>query len=269
MDDPDQTPANGLFSLHGKTALVTGGARGVGEMCARSLLEHGARVIISSRREDRSAETVGRLAELGRCEAIVADLSSPDGVTVLVEELEARTDALDILVNNAGTTWGAPFEDYPSSAWDKVLRLNVTAPFEVIRALIPLLKAGASADDPARVVNLGSIDGHAVGRFDNFAYPPSKAALDQLTRMMAVRLARHDITVNTLALAPILTEMTSTLIERNEDIATKNPMGRLAQPTDVAGSLVYLTARSGSYVTGVTLPVDGGASITTWGGDDR
>jgi NAD(P)-dependent dehydrogenase (short-subunit alcohol dehydrogenase family) len=260
------SPPEDLFSLSGKTALVTGGARGVGLMCARALLDHGATVIITTRREASGAEAVADLAEHGRCSSIVCDLGDASGIAELVAELEGRLDALHILVNNAGVTWGAPFADYPAGAWTKVLGLDVAAAFGLVQGTADLLEAAARPGDPARVVNLGSIDGHAVGTFDNFAYAAAKAGLHQLTRVLAVRLGERGIAVNCIAPGPIRTKMTAELLAEAEPrLAAATPLGRIAEADDIAAALVYLTARGGAFVTGAVLPVDGGAGIAQWG----
>ena len=235
-------------------------------MCAQALLDHGASVIISARRPAALDEAVEALAARGSCSGIAGDLSTPDGVALLVDTLRARTGALHILVNNAGVTWGAGFEDYPADAWGKVLNLDVAAPFTLVQATVGLLEAAARPQDPARVVNIGSIDGHAVGRFDNFAYAAAKAGLHQLTRVLAQRLGDRGITVNCIAPGPIRTKMTAQLLDEGEaPLLAATPLGRLAQADDIAGALVYLTARSGAFVTGAVLPVDGGAAIPGWG----
>ncbi len=255
-----------LFSLAGKTALVTGGARGVGFICARALLEHGATVIITTRRECSAQDAVAELSHHGPCSSIVCDLAEADGVAGLAGELERRLDALHILVNNAGVTWGAPFADYPAGAWAKVLGLDVTAAFGLVQGTAGLLEAAARPGDPARVVNLGSVDGHAVGTFDNFAYATAKAGLHHLTRVLAVRLGERGIAVNCIAPGPIHTKMTAELLAEAEPrLAAATPLGRIAGPEDIAGALVFLTARSGAFVTGAVLPVDGGAALARWG----
>ncbi len=255
-----------LFSLAGKTALVTGGARGVGLLCAEALLDHGAEVIISTRRDAAAAEAVRHLSRRGPCTAIVADLSTEDGVAGLADELSQQRESLHILVNNAGVTWGAPFEKYPASAWTKVLNLDLAAAFQLVQRTVALLEAGARPGDPARVVNIGSVDGSAVGTFDNFAYSAAKAGIHHLTRVLAHRLGGRGITVNCIAPGPIRTKMTAELLAEAEPrLLAATPLGRLAESDDVAGALVYLTALAGAYVTGSIIPVDGGATIATWG----
>jgi NAD(P)-dependent dehydrogenase (short-subunit alcohol dehydrogenase family) len=255
-----------LFSLAGKTALVTGGARGVGLICAEALLDHGASVIITTRREDAAAEALEHLAPHGACSAVVADLATAEGIGALVREVSSRIDALHILVNNAGVTWGAPFGEYPATAWTKVLNLDVAAGFQMVQRTVSLLEAAARPADPARVVNIGSVDGHAVGTFDNFAYSAAKSGIHHLTRVLAWRLGGRGITVNCIAPGPIRTKMTAELLAEAEPrLIAATPLGRLADADDVAGALVYLTARSGAYVTGTVMPVDGGATIATWG----
>jgi NAD(P)-dependent dehydrogenase (short-subunit alcohol dehydrogenase family) len=253
-----------LFSLEGKTALVTGGGRGVGSMCAAALLDFGAEVVITSRRAQESTDFAS-LAERGPCHFVQVDLAAPDGIDQVRAALMARQDSLDILVNNAGVTWGAPFEDYPADAWDKVLRLDVAVPFRMVQALLPLLEAAGAPHAPARVINIGSVDGHAVGTFDNFAYSAGKAGLHQVTRVLAHRLGPRHIAVNALAPGPVMTKMTAELLkESGTAVVDANPLGRLAEPDDIAGALIYLASTAGSYITGVVLAVDGGFSLGSW-----
>jgi NAD(P)-dependent dehydrogenase (short-subunit alcohol dehydrogenase family) len=253
-----------LFSLEGKTALVTGGGRGLGSMCAAALLDVGAEVVITSRRAQEATDFAS-LASRGPCHFVQTDLAAPDGVSVVRDALMARLDSLDILVNNAGVTWGAPLEEYPADAWEKVLRLDVAVPFRMVQALLPLLDAAGGPRTPARVVNVGSVDGHAVGTFDNFAYSAGKAALHQMTRVLAQRLGPRHITVNALAPGPVLTKMTADLLrDSGTAMVDANPLGRLAEAEDIGGALVYLCSAAGSYVTGVVLAIDGGFSLGSW-----
>jgi NAD(P)-dependent dehydrogenase (short-subunit alcohol dehydrogenase family) len=255
-----------LFALDGRRALVTGGARGVGRFCAEALLAAGASVTITSRDADAAAAAAAEMASLGPCDHIAANLAQPEGVVAVGEALRERVDALDILVNNAGVTWGAPLETHPPEAWAKVLRLDVAVPFQMAQTLLGLLEAASHPGAPARIVNIGSIDGHAVGAYQNFSYAAAKAALHQLTRVLAVELGPRGIAVNCLAPGPVPTDMTATLLaERGAGILGSAPLGCLASRDDVAGALIYLTSRASAAVTGVVLPVDGGLAISTWG----
>jgi NAD(P)-dependent dehydrogenase (short-subunit alcohol dehydrogenase family) len=257
-----------LFDLAGKTALVTGGARGVGLICSQALVDHGAFVLMTTRRGDDLPPEAERLVAGGSCQLFVADLAGPDGPADLARGVGQGLDRLDILVNNAGATWGATFEEYPAAAWTRVLHLNVAVPFILVQALLPLLEAAAEERRPARVVNIGSIDGHAVGLFDNWAYPPSKAGLHHLTRVLACRLGPSGITVNALAPGVTRTKMTGRLIEGSgAAIVGATPLGRLADSKDIAGALVFLTSRAGEFLTGSVLALDGGASLAQWGGN--
>jgi NAD(P)-dependent dehydrogenase (short-subunit alcohol dehydrogenase family) len=252
-----------LFSIDGKVALVTGGSRGIGLMIARGYAENGARVYVSSRSADACAETAAELSKVGTCIALPADLSSPAEVKRLAAELSAREPALHILVNNAGANWGAPLEEYPDSAWDKVLALNVKAVFHATVALLPQLAAAASAEDPARVINIGSIDGIQVPLLETYAYSASKAAVHHMTRVLARKLAPRDITVNAIAPGPFESKMMAeTLRKFGDSIAKSNPRRRIGTPEDVAGAAIYLASRAGAYVTGAVIPVDGGISTT-------
>lgn len=254
-----------LFSLAGKTALVTGGSQGIGLMISRGLVQAGAKVYVSSRKADVCDAAAAELAAFGSCEALPSDVSNPEAIASLVAELETRTHQLDILVNNAGTGWAAPLEDYPDSAWDKVLGLNVKAPFNLTVACLPLLRAAASSDDPARVINIGSIEGDRTPQVENYAYTTSKAANHHLTRILAHRLASEQITVNGIAPGPFPSKMMAVeLGERQSDYEAANPMGRIGQPDDMAGISIFLSSRASSYITGQIIAVDGGFSTAPW-----
>jgi NAD(P)-dependent dehydrogenase (short-subunit alcohol dehydrogenase family) len=251
-----------LFDLTGKVAVVTGGTRGIGLMIARGLVEAGAAVYVTSRRPGDDA--VAELATLGKVEAIAADLSQEDECVRLAAELRLREPSgVHVLVNNAGAAWGAPIEEFPASGWDKVLDLNLKSPFFITRAFLPLLEAAATDDDPARVINIGSIDGMRVPEFDNFSYAASKAGVHQMTRVLAKKLGPRRITVNAIAPGPFPTKMMAAIIEESGDaIAASSPLGRIGRPDDMAGAAVYLSSRAGAWVTGVILPVDGGIWTT-------
>ncbi|MDQ1660590.1 MAG: hypothetical protein QOJ68_570, partial [Blastococcus sp.] len=252
-----------LFDLSGKVAVVTGGSRGIGLMMARGLLEAGATVVISSRDAAACDAAVQELSDAGPVSAVPANLSTEDECVRLAAEVGGRHDRVDILVNNAGATWGAPLEEFPESAWEKVLNLNLKAPFFLTRAFLPLLEEAATADDPARVVNVGSIDGLHVPPMNTYSYSTSKAALHHLTRVLAKELGPRHITVNAVAPGPFESKMmAATLDAFGKEIAARAPLGRIGRPDDMAGVVVYLTSRAGAYVTGSVLAVDGGIATT-------
>ena len=252
-----------LFDLSGKTALVTGGTRGIGLMMARGLLQAGARVYISSRKPDACDAAAAELSEFGEVTAIPADLSAEEECLRLAAEVSQREQALPILVNNAGATWGAPFDEFPASAWDKILDLNLKAPFFLTRAFLPLLEAAGTEEDPARIINIGSIDGLRVPPFPTYAYSASKAGLHHMTRVLARELGPRRITVNAVAPGPFESKMmAATLMTMGEAIADAAPLRRIGRPDDMAGVVIYLASRAGAYVTGAVIPVDGGIGTT-------
>jgi NAD(P)-dependent dehydrogenase (short-subunit alcohol dehydrogenase family) len=252
-----------LFDLSGKTAVVTGGSRGIGLMIARGLLQAGARVYISSRTADACAEAAKDLSEHGPVHAIPADLSAEQECLRLATEVGEREQAVHVLVNNAGATWGAPLADYPAAAWDKVVDLNLKTPFFLTRAFLPLLEAAGTQEDPARIINIGSIDGLRVPPFPTYAYSASKAGLHHMTRVLARELGPRRITVNAVAPGPIESKMmAATLDTLGDAIADAAPLKRIGRPDDMAGVAIYLASRAGAYVTGAVIPVDGGIGTT-------
>ena len=252
-----------LFDLTGKVAVVTGGTRGIGLMMARGLLDAGARVYISSRKPAACAAAAAELAQYGTVAAIPADLSTEDECLRLAREVGEREQALNILVNNAGATWAAPLEEFPAAAWDKVVDLNLKAPFFLTRAFLPLLEAGGTHDDPARVINVGSIDGLHVPSLPTYSYSASKAGLHHLTRVLARDLGPRQITVNAVAPGPFESKMmAATLQEFGDEITRSTPLRRIGRPDDMAGVAVYLSSRAGAYVNGAVIPVDGGLATT-------
>jgi NAD(P)-dependent dehydrogenase (short-subunit alcohol dehydrogenase family) len=251
-----------LFSVEGKVALVTGGSRGIGLMIARGFVEAGAKVYVASRKREAVEAAAAELSKHGTCIPVAADLGTTEGCTALAAAVAEQESRLHVLVNNAGANWGAPIEEYPDSAFDKLLALNVRAAFRLTVALLPQLRAAAGPGDPARVINIGSIDGIAVPLLDTFAYSSSKAALHQLTRHMARRLA-PEITVNAVAPGPFESKMMAATLERfGDQIRAANPLRRIGEPEDMAGVALYLASRAGAYLTAAVIPVDGGISGT-------
>lgn len=252
-----------LFSVEGKTVLVTGGSRGIGEMIVTGFAENGAKVYLASRKGaecERVAEELNKRG--GTCIPLEADLSSESGAKALADAVAAKESALHVLVNNAGANWGAPYEDYPDSAWDKVLALNVKGVFHLTRFCTPLLERGVREGDPARVINIGSIDGIQAPALETFAYSASKAAVHHMTKVLAAKLAPRKITVNAVAPGPFQSKMMAATLENFGDAIVQGcPLKRIGQPEDMAGVAIYLSSRAGAYVTGVVIPVDGGIRI--------
>lgn len=264
-----------LFSVAGKVALVTGGATGIGRMSAEALVRAGAHVIIASRKRDaceECAQWLNGLGTTGSATAIAADLANERGIVALAEKIARDHGALSILINNAGVAWGAPLEEFPYAAWDKVFAVNVTASFTLTQKLLPVLSANATADDPARVINLGSVMGSQPMGDRAYSYSASKAAIHHLTRILAKELAGRNLTVNALApglFASRMTAFATAQAERAARIAERLPLRRLGRPQDIAAAILFLCGRGGSYVTGAILAIDGGVGVETgpdlWG----
>lgn len=252
-----------MFDISGKQILISGGARGIGRMIAEGLLRQGATVFISSRKKEAALEAGQALSEFGEIHAIAADITTEAGRSQLVDAVAERTDHLDALINNAGATWGASFDDFPDHAWDKVLGANVKAPFALAQRARPLLEACAErGTGPARIINIGSIDGLAVPSYENYSYSASKAAVHHLTRHMAATLA-PTILVNAVAPGPFPTKMMSWILEeKGDEIAAANPLQRIGTPDDVTGVITFLLSQASSYLTGTVIPLDGGLSTT-------
>lgn len=255
---------NDLFSIRGKTAVVTGGSRGIGFMIARGFVEAGARVYISSRKVDQCEAAVAELSKAGEAFAIPADLSTVEGTELLANGVQEKESQVDILVNNAGAAWGVPIDEYPESGWDKTMDTNVKGVFFLTKAMLPLLRKAGSPEDPARVINISSIEAFQVPMWENYAYPASKAAVAQLTKHLAKMLASDNITVNALAPGLFPSRMTKFVFD-NEEVAeeVKNhiPLGRPGEPEDMAGPAIFLSSRAGAWLTGSVIVVDGGALV--------
>jgi 2-deoxy-D-gluconate 3-dehydrogenase len=257
-----------LFSIEGKVAVITGGSRGIGEMIAAGFLANGAKVYISSRKAEVCNATAQRLQEQfgGECLSIPADLSGVEGAEALTEALQEKETKLDILVNNAGATWGEPLDEFPEAGWDKVMDTNVKGVFFLTQKLLPLLRNSANAEDPARVINIGSVDGIKTPVFDNFSYGPSKAALHHLTRVLAAHLVKENIIVNGIAPGPFPTWMLSAGVGFGgatdvdwDSVGQGNPRGRVGTMEDIAGLAIFLSSRAGAFTVGEIITCDGGS----------
>ncbi|MFM2279420.1 MAG: hypothetical protein RLZZ444_1651 [Pseudomonadota bacterium] len=261
-----------LYSLEGKTALVTGGATGIGRMIATALVQAGARVLIASRKAadcEAVAAELNALGSTGKAEGFGGDVSSEQGVKDLVAAVKARTDRLDILFNNAGVTWGAPMESFPWGAWEKVMNINVTGLFTLTRELLPMLEASGKPGDPSRVVNLGSVMGSTPMTDPTYSYSTSKAAVHHLTQILANTLAGRNVTVNAFAPGPFQSKMTAFATgtdEKAANIGKGVPLGRIGLPDDIAAAALFLCGHGGSYVTGQILHLDGGLHANYPGG---
>jgi NAD(P)-dependent dehydrogenase (short-subunit alcohol dehydrogenase family) len=252
-----------LFSLKGRVALVTGGSRGIGKMIAAGFLAQGAKVYIASRKADPLRATAAELSQAhrGECIAIAIDASSVDGAKALAQAIAEREPKLDILVNNAGAAWGEAFETFPEAGWDKVMDLNVKTPFFLTQALHGLLMKAASAERPAKVIQIASIDGVSVNPMETYSYAASKAGLIHLTKRMALRLAQDHIVVSAIAPGAFASDMNKQARDHADELAHRIPVGRIGTDEDMAGAAIYLASRAGDYVVGATLIVDGGVTI--------
>jgi NAD(P)-dependent dehydrogenase (short-subunit alcohol dehydrogenase family) len=252
-----------LFSLKGRSALITGGSRGIGRMIAEGFLAQGARVYISARKAAACDQTAKELSAFGHCVSLPADVSTLQGAQALVEAYAKHEGSLDILVNNAGAAWLAGFDDFPEKGWDKVMDLNVKSPFFLTQALGGALRASARSDRPAKVINIASIDGIYLTPLETYSYAASKSALIQLTRLMASRLARDHIVVSAIAPGPFASDMNVRARDHEAETAASVPVKRIGNELDMAGAAIFLASRAGDYVVGSVITVDGGIAFAT------
>ena len=251
-----------LFNLNGKIALVTGGSRGIGAMIAEGFVRNGVKTYISSRKSDPCDKKAKELSKYGECISIPADITDMSEMDKLVTKIKDKETKLNILVNNAGAAWGASFDDFPEIGWDKVMDTNVKSVFFLTQKLVDILETSASTSDPSRIINIGSIDGLGIPRAETYSYPASKAAVHQLTKVLANRLANRNINVNAIAPGPFESNMMAhTLEEYGEQIRSSVPRGRIGVPEDMAGASIFLSSKASSYITGSIIPVDGGSLI--------
>jgi len=247
-----------LFDVSGKVVVITGGSRGIGAMMAEGFLRHGARVFITARKQQELQQAIAELSAFGECTAIAADLSTAAGIQTVVSTVGSAMGRVDVLINNAGASWGAPLESYPESGWDKVMNINLKAVFYLTQQLLPLLRAAASDEDPARIINIASINGISYPVMPNYAYSASKAGLIQLTRHLATDLAPDRINVNGIAPGIFATRMMAGVLHDMSDLDGRIPRGRTGQLEDAAGTAIYLSSRASAWMTGHTLVLDGG-----------
>ncbi len=251
-----------LFDISGKVALVSGGSRGIGEMIAEGFVKNGVKTFITSRKADQCNETAKRLSQYGDCISIPADLTDIKEIKKIKKIIQGKVDRIDILINNAGAVWAADFDSFPENGWDKVMDTNVKAMFFLTQELIDLLEKSATNEDPSRVINVGSIDGIGIPRAETYSYPASKAAVHQLTRVMANRLANRNININAIAPGPFESQMMkSTLKSFGDEIINSVPRKRIGKPDDMAGAAIFLSSKASAYITGIVMPVDGGSLI--------
>jgi NAD(P)-dependent dehydrogenase (short-subunit alcohol dehydrogenase family) len=254
---------NTLFDVSGKVAVVTGGSRGIGFMIAKGLVSNGVRTYITARKAEPCDAAAAELSEIGECFSIPADMAKPEGIEAFTTALTEREDKVDILVNNAGAAWGAPIGEFPDGGFEKVLDINVKAPFMLTQALMPQLRASATAEDPARVIMIGSVDGIKVPFGDNYSYSASKAGIHMMARHMAHHLVKEHININTIAPGPFESKMMSYMLDDPDNralVEKTTPRGRIGTPEDMAGAVIFLSSRASAWLTGIVLPVDGGIS---------
>ena len=251
-----------LFNVEGKVALVTGGSRGIGAMIAEGFVKNGVKTYITSRKSEQCNQKADDLSKFGECISIPANLTDMNEMDKLVNHIKKNEKQFNFLINNAGAAWGASFDEFPENGWDKVMDTNVKSVFFLTQKLAKILEQSGNNADPSRVINVGSIDGIGIPRAETYSYPASKAAVHQLTRVLANRLAHRNININAIAPGPFQSNMMAhTLEEYGEQIKASVPRGRIGVPADMAGTAIFLCSKASSYITGSIIPVDGGSLI--------
>ena len=251
-----------LFNVEGKVALVTGGSRGIGAMIAEGFVKNGVKTYITSRKSEQCNNKADELSKFGECISIPADLTDMNEMDKLVNFIKENEKQFNFLINNAGAAWGASFDDFPENGWDKVMDTNVKSVFFLTQKLAKILEQSGNNSDPSRIINVGSIDGIGIPRAETYSYPASKAAVHQLTRVLANRLAHRNININAIAPGPFQSNMMAhTLEEYGEQIKSSVPRGRIGIPEDMAGTAIFLCSKASAYITGSIIPVDGGSLI--------
>ena len=250
-----------LFSVKGKIVVITGGSRGIGKMIATGFVNGGAKVYITARKAAACDATAAELSEFGECISIPIDCSTMEGIDALVAEIGKRESKLDVLINNAGAAWGAPFDEFPESGWDKVMDLNTKSVFFLTQRFAPLLRAAASAEKPAKVINVASIDGMSVNPQETYSYHTSKAGLIHLTHKLGVQLAPENIVVSGICPGAFPSEMNKVARDEGDTVSKRVPSRRIGVPEDMAGVALYLASKAGDYVVGQCIAVDGGVTL--------
>ena len=262
-DDVSDLGLSALFGLDGKVAIVTGGSRGIGYMIAAGLVQNGVKVYITARKAEACDAAAAELSEFGECISIPADLATNEGLEAFVGAVTEREDRIDVLVNNAGAAWGAPLGEFPEVGFDKVMNINVRAPFMLTQALLPQLEAAGTAEDPARVIMIGSIDGIRVPVGDNYSYSAAKAGIHMLARHVGAHVVDKHITVNCIAPGPFESKMMAYMLDDDDSrrmVEASVPRKRVGTAQDIAGTVIFLAGRAGAFTSGAVIPVDGGIS---------
>ncbi|MEM7780364.1 MAG: glucose 1-dehydrogenase [Pseudomonadota bacterium] len=254
-----------LFDVTGKVAVVSGGSSGIGAMMARGLLENGAKVYISARKAERLEAKAAELSQYGECIAVQADMSKVEGIEALVTEISKHEDKIDILINNAGANWMAPLDAFPEKGWDKVMDINIKSIFFATQKFLPLLRAAGSPAEPARVINIASINGIRNSGMPTYAYSASKSGVIHLTEHLGVELASSGVNVNAIAPGLFPSDMTKELVDNEamtKSVLARIPRGRMGKPEDIAGTAIFLASPASSWITGQTVVLDGGMIAT-------